>query len=239
MDEYKVNGIVLSATDHKEKDILITILTAELGKIKAVLKGAKQPNAKFKVAGQPFCFAEWVLVKRGEFFVVTQVSINDAFFDLTTDYDKFLVASAMLEICNYMLKPGIVNEKLLINLLYALKLLVYDSVDNNLVCIKFGLETLKCSGYGLNFTSCGVCNMPITSEIILSASTNEFCCVSCSGGFGKEVSKKTYNVLKIIDATSFDTLHTIKEKPDVLLSALSIVKYDMENILGFKIKSLN
>ena len=143
MDEYKVNGIVLGATDHKEKDILITILTAELGKIKAVLKGAKQPNAKFKVAGQPFCFAEWVLVKRGEFFVVTQVSVHDAFFDLTADYDKFLTASAMIEVCNYMLKPGIVNEDILINLLQALKLIVYDDVNNNLVCTKFMLEILN------------------------------------------------------------------------------------------------
>lgn len=239
MDEYKVNGIVLGATDHKEKDILITILTAELGKIKAVLKGAKQPSAKFKVAGQPFCFAEWVLVKRGEFFVVTQVSVHDAFFDLTADYDKFLTASAMIEVCNYMLKPGIVNEGILINLLQALKLIVYDDVNNNLVCTKFMLEMLKLSGYGLNFDTCGVCNMPIAGDIVLSASTYEFCCVSCSGGYGKEVSKKIYGVLKIIDSTNYDKLQTIKEKPDVIFNSLNVVKFDIENILGFRIKSLN
>lgn len=223
--------------DYKEKDILITLFTAELGKISAVLKGAKQPNAKNKLAGQPFCFAEWILVKRGDFFVVTQVNILDAFFDLTADYDKFVLATVMLKICNYIFKPAMISEQMLVNLLNALKLMVYDNVDGVLVLIKFMLNTLNESGYGLNFKACGVCGMPVAGDIVLSSATNEFCCVSCSGGYGKQISKKSFNLLKIINETGYDKLSTIKEKNDDLLNALKVVTYDLENIFGIKLKN--
>lgn len=237
MDEYRVNGIVLHAMDYKEKDILITLFTAELGKISAVLKGAKQPNAKNRLAGQPFCFAEWILVKRGEFFVVTQVNILDAFFDLTADYNKFVQATVMLKICNYILKPAMISEQMLVNLLKALKLMVYENVDGALVLIKFVLETLNESGYGLNFKTCGVCGIPIAGDIVLSSATHEFCCVSCSGGYGKQISKKSFSLLKIINLTPYEKLATIKEKSDDLLNALKIVTFDLENVFGVKLKN--
>ncbi len=238
MDEYIVNGIVLSAADYKENDILITLFTAELGKIKAILKGAKQPKAKLKYAGQQFCFAEWVLVKRGEFFTVTSVSVTDAFFDITTDYDKFLNASTLLEICGHILKPAMISETLFVALLKALKYIVYENIDANLVLSKFMLETLTISGYGLNFKACGVCDMPIAGDVILSASTNEFCCVSCSGGFGKNITKKCYGLLKIIDSTPFERLSTIKVKTEDIKECVAVLKFDVSNVFSIKLKDI-
>ena len=137
MDEYKVKGIVLSASDYKDKDILITLFTVELGKIRAVLRGAKQAKEKLKFAGQPFCFADWILIKKGEYFYVTQVDLIDTFYDLTSDYDKFLVATSMNEVCIELLKPNIINEKLFVELLTAIKLLIYDELEYELIFTKF------------------------------------------------------------------------------------------------------
>ena len=137
MDEYKVRGIVLASNDYKEKDILITLFTVELGKIKAVLRGAKQQKAKLKFAGQPFCFADWILVKKGEFFFVTQVDLIDTFYDLTLDYDDFLTASALSEVVIELLKPNIINEALFVKFLTAIKNLIYDNINNNIVFCKF------------------------------------------------------------------------------------------------------
>ena len=119
--EYKVKGIVLSASDYKEKDILITLFTVELGKIKAVLRGAKQAKAKLKFAGQPFCFGDWILVKKSEYFYVTTVDLIDTFYELTADYDSFLVASSINEVCIETLKPNMINESLFVEYLNALK----------------------------------------------------------------------------------------------------------------------
>ena len=237
MDEYKVKGIVLSASDYKDKDILITLFTVELGKIRAVLRGAKQAKAKLKFAGQPFCFADWILIKKGEYFYVTQVDLIDTFYDLTSDYDKFLVATSMNEVCIELLKPNIINEKLFVELLTAIKLLIYDELEYELIFTKFLLNVLNNSGYALNFSVCGGCNMPIVGDIILSSNTNDFSCVSCCNNYGLPVSKREFNALKIISNANWDNLKTIKVQKDIIKLCINILKYDVQNIFNHKFLS--
>ena len=62
--EVKVNGVILRAADYNENDKIITLLTAESGKITAAVKGVKKAGAKLRFAAQPFCFAEFVLARR-------------------------------------------------------------------------------------------------------------------------------------------------------------------------------
>lgn len=235
--EYKVKGIVLSSTDYKEKDILITLFTVELGKIRAVLRGAKQPKAKLKFAGQPFCFGDWILVKKGEYFYVTTVDLIDTFYELTTDYDAFLTASSINEICIETLKPGMINESLFVEYLTALKCLVYDKLNHNMVFVKFMLNLLNIMGYGLNFSTCGTCNMPIVGDIVLSATTNEFTCVSCSNNYGMKVEKREFNTLKIIANSNYDKLNTVKISDELLVICINIVKYNLQNIFNYKFKT--
>ena len=66
MEGIKVNALMLRAADYGENDKILTLLTAELGKISAGIKGVKKAGAKLKFAAQPFCFAEYILSKRGE-----------------------------------------------------------------------------------------------------------------------------------------------------------------------------
>ena len=235
--EYRVKGIVLSASDYKEKDILITLFTVELGKIRAVLRGAKQPKAKLKFAGQPFCFGDWILVKKGEYFYVTTVDLIDTFYELTTDYDCFLVASSINEICIETLKPGMINESLFVEYLTVLKCLVYDKLNHNLVFVKFLLNVLNISGYGLNFGNCGACNMPILGDIVLSATSNEFTCVSCSNNYGLKVDKREYNALKIISNSTYESLKTVKISDELLLICINVLKYDLQNVFNYKFKT--
>ena len=74
MDNIKVNALMLRATDYLENDKILTLLTAERGKITAGIKGVKKAGAKLKFAAQPFCFAEYILAERGGRYTVTQAS---------------------------------------------------------------------------------------------------------------------------------------------------------------------
>ena len=63
--EQIVNALMLKAADYNENDKILTLLTAERGRITAGIKGVKKAGAKLKFAAQPFCFAEYVLSRRG------------------------------------------------------------------------------------------------------------------------------------------------------------------------------
>ena len=51
--EIKVNALMIRATDYGENDKILTLLTAERGKISAGIKGVKKAGAKLKFAALP------------------------------------------------------------------------------------------------------------------------------------------------------------------------------------------
>ena len=59
--EEKVNGVVLRNVSYLEYDSILTLFTAEKGIITCKIKGIKKAGAKLKFAGEPFCFAEYML----------------------------------------------------------------------------------------------------------------------------------------------------------------------------------
>lgn len=237
MEEIKVNGIVLNSMAYKDNDILLHLFTPEIGKITCILKGAKGAKAKLKWASLPFCFCEWVLVKRGEFYVVTNVSCFDTFFDITKDYDTYLISSMMLEVTNAMLKPNIFADQMFVNLANTLKNIVYSDINPRLLVAKYLLDATEFLGYKPNFNSCEVCGMPIASDILLSYDTHNFSCRNCCSGYGMLVSRQQYNALKIISNTPSQNLSSVKINNDVLLAVLNMLRFDLESILEIKIKS--
>ena len=237
--EIKVNGIVLSATNYKEKDVLITIFTAELGKITAVLKGARGAKAKLKYATQPFCFGEWVLIKSGDRFVVATCSQQNSFFELTADYDKYSLACSMLQMCNIVLKPNIFAINLLVALLRALQTLAFENIIPKLVLAKFMLEFCSLIGFGFSWDVCGNCGCALMGEIKYSISNRIFTCKLCAGMGAVETHKQWYTTLKIIDATQVDKLNTINVKEDIINNCLYVLKLHIENVLGTKLTTLN
>lgn len=239
MEEIKVNGIVLNVTEYGEKDALISLFTVELGKITVKMKGVKSDKAKFKYACQPFCFGEWVCVKRGEFFTLTSFSLIDNFYNLTLDYNKYVICYTFLEMCEKILKPNIISEKLFVGLITALKNVVYEEIDETLVAVKFYLTVISLMGYQLTFDQCGLCNMKIKSDIYLSKNTNDFCCASCCNRNGQLVSKEEYNTLKIIAYTNYENLINVKIKGQILKNSLIILKNDFENITNTSLISFS
>ena len=76
--------------------------------------------------------------------------------------------------------------------------------------------------------------MPIIGKIMLSASANEFVCVSCSGNYGMSVPRREFNSLKIINNSTWDNLKSIKMQDELVKSCLNILKYDVQNVFNHK-----
>ena len=118
---YKTDALVLRAADYGENDKIITLFSLQYGKISAALKGVKKAGAKLKFAAQPFCFAEFVLAKKGEHNTVTSASLTDGFYPLREDIGKFYAAASLAGICDSVLYDGIVNEELFLRAVNALR----------------------------------------------------------------------------------------------------------------------
>lgn len=240
MEELKVTAIVVSNSDYKENDKLVTLFSLELGILKANIKGVKQAKSKLKFACQPFFVGEFFLVKTGTTYLVKTVNAIDNFYDLTTNYDRYLVATIMMEACKLTLKEGMINEQLFLNLLKHLELICYDTSTNELIILtKFMLNILKLSGFELNFDNCAVCGIKLTLNSNLSLSSNGIVCEACSDEYALKIEKNVYSSLKIINNSSLDRLSTIKLKKGVLIHDLMLLKINFNNVFKTKLNSIN
>ena len=112
--DFKADALVLRAVDYGENDKMVTLLTAERGKIGVAMKGVRKRGAKLNFASQPFCFAEYVLAEKGGRYTVTQASLHDGFYGLRLDLEKYYAAAGILEACDAFAAEGLPCGELLI-----------------------------------------------------------------------------------------------------------------------------
>jgi DNA repair protein RecO (recombination protein O) len=237
LEDIAIIGIVLSSMPYREKDKLIHIYSVELGKITAILKGVSAPNSKLKFASQQFCFAKFELTGSKEFYTVKGVELIDSFFDLTSDYDNYTLASSMLEISSIILKPNIIAENMFLCLIKTLQNIVYNNIDSKLAIVKFYISVLDMIGYGLNFTTCDNCGLKFVGDIKFNSETGTFRCIACSGGV--KIEKRDFMNLKIISATNIERLNTLKINSDSLKSCIRLLVLNLSERLNAKLKTID
>lgn len=235
MADFIVTGIVLNSIDYKEKDKLVKIFTAETGIISAVLKSVKNSNSKLKFAFQPFCFAQYELVKKGDFYTITQVNLLDSFFDIATNYDKFIAGQIMLKLCIDHLKQNYEAHDLFFDLINLLKELVYEDASIKLIILKFFLQLLNFGGYAKDFEECAECNNNLSFPIYFHNETGALVCKNCVNSDCIEFSKEQFAVYKMINNTNINKLHTLKLKPIIVDNLSILLKRVVENLLSVKI----
>ena len=200
--ELIVNALMLRAADYKENDKILTLLTAERGKISAGIKGVKKAAAKLKFAAQPFCFAEYVLSNRGGKYTVINASENESFYDLRTDINKFYAASAASEAANALTYEGDECRPIFYGCVKALSEMCVGGESSAL--IRFLLSALKQSGYGINAENCVHCGAPLFREdrLRFDMDAGSFTCGDCGNGLG--ASRVTYNVIRKLEGKSYE-----------------------------------
>lgn len=190
--EIKADALVLRTADYGESDKMLTLFTLQYGKISAAAKGVRKAGAKLRFAAQPFCFAEYVLAKRGERYTMISAANTDGFYALRENIDKFYAAAALVGICDALLYDGIVNEELFLYAVNALRGMCEGDEAEEL--ITFFLKALELSGYMLDLTACAECGAVLEGKAFFDIAGGCFTCPDCAKGAG--VSESTLEVLK-------------------------------------------
>lgn len=192
--ELKVNALMIRAADYGENDKILTLLTAERGKLTAAIKGVKKAGAKLKFAAQPFCLAEYVLAARGDRYTVIQVSESESFYDIRCDINKFYAASSLCEAASALTFEEDCSPQMFLYCVEGLRDMCAG--DESFALIKFLARALSLSGYGFSAGACSECGKGLEGEEKLRFDMAEgaFTCWDCGTGFG--VSGSTYNCLR-------------------------------------------
>jgi len=206
----KTIGVVLKSNKHTiEASRLLEIFSPELGKIRAVIRGVEKPKAKLASASQPFCFGEFMLAEKNGFYTVTDCYIQDSFYQLAYNLDKYVLASSMLEATSKLVQENEKNLSLFTLLLNCLKVLVYENAEPTAVAIKYFIKCLNLSGVGFELEHCQKCGKELLKESrigLVYEDIGALCLEHCVGNNFLMLTTTEWGILKNIYNNEVDKL---------------------------------
>ncbi len=104
---FRVEALVLRHQDWGEADRMITIYTLEMGKVRAIAKGARKPRSRKAGHLEPFTRSGLLLARGREILIVTQAETIEAYTPLHEDLLRTTYAAYVVELLDrFTLEEG-------------------------------------------------------------------------------------------------------------------------------------
>ena len=145
--QFSTKGIILTRTDYGEADRIITFLTPDRGKVKAIAKGVRKAGAKLAGALELFCVSELTLVAgRGEVHTVTSARLVRHYGRIVKDLNRTGAAYELMRILNSATEDR--TEEVYFELLdKTLAALDDETVSYAVTDLWFRMQILKVGGH--------------------------------------------------------------------------------------------
>ena len=185
MAVYEVlRGVVLRQTETKEADKILTVLTAEKGKISVIARGARRKGSRLAAVSQLLTYSELTAYESRGWYMLIEGTTLQLFAGLRTDMERLALASYFAELTEAVTQEGESAEEilpLLLNALYALGELRKEPL---LVKVAFELRLLSVAGFTPMLDGCCRCGCDC-GDGWLDAGEGGLVCGNCaSAGFG-------------------------------------------------------
>lgn len=162
MPTYRDEAIVLRTHKLGEADRIITMLTREHGKVRAVAKGVRRTSSRIGSRLEPFMVADVKLYEGRNLDVVNEVETIQPFAKrIAEDYGLYTAATAMVETADKLVdhekEPALQQYRLLRGGLNALAAREHAS---GLILDAYLLRSLAVAGWAPSFGDCASCGKP-------------------------------------------------------------------------------
>lgn len=156
---YRDEALVLRAQKLGEADRIVTLLTRERGRIRAVAKGVRKTTSRFGGRLEPFMMIDVQLHEGRSLDIVTQVETIGAYgLQIAADYSRYTAATAMLETAERMTEterePAVQQFLLLAG---GLRTLAGGGHEPGLVLDAYLVRSLAVAGWAPSFVDCARC----------------------------------------------------------------------------------
>lgn len=175
------SGVVLRVTDTKETDRILTVLTADRGKIPLIARGARRKNSRLAAACQLPAYSELTIYKRGGWYMLDEASPLELFDALGRDIELLALASWFCELTEAVCAEETPAPEVLSLLLNALYALCYTDRPPRLVKAAFQFRLMALAGFEPLADGCALCGRGDAEAPILDVQGGFVACGGCRG----------------------------------------------------------
>lgn len=177
-----IRGLVLRETETRETDKILTLLTAERGKLSVIARGARRKSCKFAACAQSLAWSEWTLYQKGDWYYASEGATLELFNGLRSDLDAMALGFYFAELTEAVTTEEAPAGELLRHLLNGLYALSALGKPPALVKPAFEMKLLCLAGYEPLADSCACCGRPDPEKPRLDVVQGVLRCGSCGGG---------------------------------------------------------
>lgn len=180
------HALVLREVDYKESDKILTVLTAENGKMTLSARGCRKKNSPLAASCQLLVWSEMTLYEYQGRWSIKEASAERRFEGVRNDLDKLSLACYIAEMIQVLAVEELPAPDLLsltLNSLHAL-----DKLDYPLAQIKaaFELKAMCLAGYEPALEACGMCGAE-PEQPRLHLSQGVLYCAACRDAAGEGI----------------------------------------------------
>ena len=175
-------GVVLRQTETKEADKILTLLTADKGKIPVIARGVRRRSCKYAASAQPLAYSEWTLYQKGDWYYANEASTVEQFSGLQGDLSRLSLGFYFAELTETVAAAGEALPELVSHLLNGLYALDKLKKPEPLVKAAFEFRILCLAGYEPLADSCAFCGCADPAQPMLDVVQGVVRCRECGVG---------------------------------------------------------
>ena len=157
---FRTEAVILRRQDFGEADRLLTLLTPEHGKLRAIAKGARKPTARKTGHVELYTLVDMLIARGRELHIVQQAETKEPFLRLREDLLRGSYAAYLVELLDRFTAeqdPGRGEFRLLVQALGWL----CDEDDPRLVARYYELRLLELAGFAPALHTCAIGQEPL------------------------------------------------------------------------------
>jgi DNA repair protein RecO (recombination protein O) len=177
---YRDEAVVLRTQKLGEADRIITLLTREHGRVRAVAKGVRRTTSRFGARLEPFSHVDVQLAEARSLDVITQAeTLRPYAARMGSDYPSYTAGTVMLETAERLVvedkEPALQQYLLLVG---ALRAVCEQGRPAAQVLDAFVLRSLSVSGWAPSFDACARCGAE-GPHVAFNPSAGGMLCADC------------------------------------------------------------
>lgn len=229
-----INGLVIKAADYAENDRLITVLSAERGRITVIAKGGRSVRYRFLSSIQLFTYSTFELYERGGLYWLKEALVNTYFPQITESIENISLASYLAELTYELTgenESGTEMLRLFLNTLYTL---ADGSKPREIVKAVFELRAVCLSGYMPELSGCAECGNAECGYYYFDIMNGGIICPECFEEKSHEVKTAEPQISDSVNALGERNTY-IPVSPGVVNTVRYILSADPKRVFAFRL----
>ncbi len=175
----KTDGIVIKESSYSEKDKIISVLTSDLGVIRAFAKGCKNNSNRNFSAAQILNYSEFVFFNKKDIYTLREASLKNSFLGIRNSFESLIISQYICESVLYLVKENMDSKNVLRLVLNSIYALTNSKFNKRVIKSVFEIKLLAVLGYQLEFSRCKFCKKNLNCLCYFYFDESGFICENC------------------------------------------------------------